>query len=79
MANQFNLNLTEIENNLKELFNDEFKPIAVSNDEWEIIKSDYAKNKNNYKYIDEPKKKEKKKSESKNNIEEMFDDIIEYS
>ena len=79
MANQFNLNLTEIENNLKELLNDEFKPIAVSNDEWEIIKSDYAKNKNNYKYIDEPKKKEKKKSESKNNIEEMFDDIIEYS
>ena len=79
MANQFNMNLNELEQNLTEILKENYKPIAVSNDEWEIIKTDYAKNKNNYKYIEEPKKKEKSKNESKNNIEEMFDDIIEYS
>ena len=79
MANQFNMNLNEMEQNLTEILKENYKPIAVSNDEWEIIKTDYAKNKNNYKYIEEPKKKEKSKNESKNNIEEMFDDIIEYS
>ena len=79
MANQFNMNLTEMEQNLTEILKENYKPIAVSNDEWEIIKTDYAKNKNNYKYIEEPKKKKKSKNESKNNIEEMFDDIIEYS
>ena len=79
MANQFNMNLTEMEQNLTDILKENYKPIAVSNDEWEIIKTDYAKNKNNYKYIEEPKKKEKSKNESKNNIEEMFDDIIEYS
>ena len=79
MANQFNMNLTEMEQNLTEILKENYKPIAVSNDEWEIIKTDYSKNKNNYKYIEEPKKKEKSKNESKNNIEEMFDDIIEYS
>ena len=78
MANQFNLNLNELELNLKELLNDEYKPIAVTNDEWEIIKKEYANNKNNYKYIEEPKKKLEKKKETKNNIEEMFNDIIEY-
>ena len=64
MANQFNMNLTEMEQNLTEILKENYKPIAVSNDEWEIIKTDYAKNKNNYKYIEEPKKKEKSKNES---------------
>ena len=81
MSNQFNLNLIELESNLNEILKEVFKPIAVSTDEWEIIKNEYAKNKNNYKYIEEPKieKKNNKSNKSKNNIEEMFDDIIEYS
>ena len=81
MSNQFNLNLIELESNLNDILKEVFKPIAVSTDEWEIIKNEYAKNKNNYKYIEEPKieKKNNKSNKSKNNIEEMFDDIIEYS
>ena len=78
-ANQFNLSLNEIELCLKDILKKEYKPIAVSIDEWEIIKNEYAKNKEKYKYVEEPKKIDIKKIESKNNIEEMFDDIIEYS
>ena len=73
--------LNDLELNLNEILKEVFKPIAVSTDEWETIKNEYAKNKNNYKYIEEPviEKKKNKSSKSKNNIEEMFDDIIEYS
>ena len=79
MANEFNSNLSDIESNLNEILCETYKPIAVSSDEWEIIKNDYAKNKDNYKIIEEPVIKKQKNNKSKNNIEEMFDEIIEYN
>ena len=78
IANQFNSCLDELENNLFDALKDNYKPIAVSSDEWEIIKNEYAKDKNKYKYIDEPKKEKKLEIENTNNLEEMFNDIIEY-
>ena len=79
IANQFNSCLDELEKNLFDALKDNYKPIAVSTDEWEIIKNEYAKDKNKYKYIEEPKKIKKVEIENTNNLEEMFNDIIEYN
>ena len=45
LMNEFNILLNDIENVLKEILNSNYKPIAVTNSEWEIIKNDYNKNK----------------------------------
>ena len=84
----FNSSLLEIEKIFKLTFNDDYKPIAVSYDEWEIIKTEFNSSKNDkskkYKYIEEEQNIElidssntnlEKKS---NKVEEMFEDIIEY-
>ena len=84
----FNSSLLEIEKIFKLTFNDDYKPIAVSYDEWEIIKTEFNSSKNDkskkYKYIEEEQNIElidssntnlEKKS---NKVKEMFEDIIEY-
>ena len=55
--------------------------IAVSNDAWDNIKNKYNTRKEDYKYIEEPKKEIEKETleDKKNDIEKIFDDIIEYS
>lgn len=81
LANEFNTQLTEIETTLFELLNEKYKPIAVSNDAWDNIKNKYNTRKEDYKYIEEPKKEIEKETleDKKNDIEKIFDDIIEYS
>ena len=78
LANEFNILLDEVENVLKEVLNSTYRPIAVSKDEWELIRKDYNQNKDKYVYQEE-KIKENKIKEEKNDIELEFDDIIEYS
>lgn len=88
----FNLSLIEIEKALKKVFNDEYKPIAVSSEEWEPIKVEFNKNmksKNNvYEYKEESnsldeiyeiKKENKEKNKTTNEIEDIFDDVIVYN
>ena len=77
LSNEFNQNIKEIEQMLKKYLNEEYKVISTYKDEWLKIKNDYAQNKNNYKYIEEPNIIENKST--KNNIDEMFENIIEYS
>ena len=85
----FNYKLEEIEKIFKKAFNDNFYPIAVSQSEWEVIKKEFNDALKNgtkkYEYIEEPQivkpkeKKTTKKEEEKTEIDNMFDEIIEYS
>lgn len=86
----FNLSLIDIEKAMKKVFNIEYKPIAVSEDEWEIIKVKFNKNmksnNNVYEYKEETTSldeiyniKENENTSNTNEIEEIFEDMIVYS
>jgi len=87
----FNSILLDIEKTLRKVFNENLKPIAISNDSWEIIKNEFntslKQNKKIYNYIEETYNLEDifKKAEivnsatSNNEIEEIFKDIIVYN
>ena len=75
-SNQFNENIVEIDNMLKDYFDKEYKTISVSTDEWEIIKQEYNSKKKQYTYIEEPQLDNQERP--KNELEELFGEIIEY-
>ncbi len=85
----FNLSLIEIERAFKKIFDIEYKPIAVSDEEWIPIKEEFNENmkskKNIYEYKEEEKKLEEiydKKEEKKDNIneiEDIFEDLVVYN
>ncbi len=87
----FNLSLIKIEDSLKKVFGVEYKPIAVSMEEWDPIKIEFNKNmksKNNiYEYKEEEKKleeiyemkDEQEIKQDKNEIENIFEDVIVYN
>lgn len=78
ISDEFNNNINEIESMLKKYLNEEHKVISTYQEDWDKIKKDYAINKNNYSYIEEPDDLLPKQINN-NSIEEMFDSIIEYS
>ena len=86
----FNQSLIDIEKTFKKIFNEQYKPIAVSEDEWEIIKIEFNKNIKSRKDVYEYKEEEKKLEEiyeinnnqekpKTNEIEEIFEDVIVYN
>ena len=86
----FNLSLIDIENVLKKVFDDELKPIAVSEEEWEPIKVEFNKHMksktNAYEYKEETmllkeiyELKDKEVVSNTNEIEEIFEDMIVYN
>ena len=91
----FNSNLLKIEQTLDEVFENKIKPIALNNDEWEIIKVEFNNSlkakKKIYQYEEEEynikdifNNKEKPKQINKeepitNEIEECFEELIEYN
>ena len=86
----FNLSLIEIEKALKTVFNEELRPIAISEEEWEPIKIEFNKhiksNTNAYEYKEEVMSlkeiydiKEKETPSNTNEIEEIFEDMIVYN
>lgn len=86
----FNLSLIDIEKTLKKVFNEELKPIAVSEEEWEPIKVEFNKNMksktNTYEYKEENISleeiygiKEKENTSKTNEIEDIFEDMIVYN
>jgi len=80
IASQFNSNLFEIDKILKSKLNDDYKAVAISERDWEIIKNEYNKKEKKYVYIEEKVKEIlNEKNEVINDIEEEFNDIIEYS
>ena len=75
--NLFNINLEEIEKLLKQIYKKKYQTIAVSDDEWKVLKTEYINNiKNNikYEYIVEKQQKKEKNSVLQNNIEDIFGD-----
>ena len=86
----FNLSLIEIEKVLKKVFNEELKPIAISEEEWEPIKVEFNKhmksNTNAYEYKEENMSlkeiydiKDKESISNTNEIENMFEEMIVYN
>ena len=88
----FNNSLIEIESVLITQFNKNYKPIAVSSDEWDKIKREFNENLkrgiNTYEYKEEKYSLEEIFEKSQNNmsdikktnkIDEMFEDMIEYN
>ena len=93
LSELFNQSLIEIEKVFLKVYNENIKPIALSEEEWEPIKLEFNKNmksKNNiYKFVNEnktleeiyeiSKKNDKNSVEVKNEIEEIFEDDIVYN
>ncbi len=88
LADTFNHKLIEIEDMLEKCLNKKYHPIAINMNDWNFIKEDYNKNKEKYQFKEEnvtldqifnTSKKEKAQTNVwQNEIDEMFDDIIEY-
>ena len=90
----FNSILIDIEKTLRKVFNEELKPIAIDNDSWEMIKTEFnnslKQKKKIYNFIEETYniegifKEEKNETDnedtnSTNDIEEIFEDILVYN
>ena len=78
----FNSNLNIIEEVLEKSFQKKYRLIAVSKEEWDVIKDNFNNKKKKYEYVKENivNKKKKKKIEINNNdINDMFNDIVEYT
>ena len=81
---EFNLKIKEVDDLVRKNINESYKTIAIDNDNWNVVKKDYVKNKNNYVLIEEPsdlieKINIKADNEEKNNIEQMFENIVQYN
>ena len=86
----FNTSLIEIQQLLEKVFSIKYKPIAISESDWEPIREKFNKSikekKKIFEYKEENinleeilKEEEQKQEENKNQIEEMFDEEIVYS
>ncbi len=84
LAEAFNLELLELEKVFFEKFQEHYRLIAVDEEEWNTIKTEYNKNKNNYSYQEETIDVEKifesndGLEKKKNVIDELFENFIEY-
>ncbi|MDO4963109.1 MAG: DNA polymerase III subunit gamma/tau [bacterium] len=89
LADCFNQNLINIEKIFKQVFKIDLKPIAISEEEWNPIKTEFNQNlklnKKSYIYKEETIKLneifglEQKNTQNSNSIENDFSDIIVYS
>ena len=80
-AEIFNNNLKDIEEFMNKNINANYKLIAVNKNEWEIIKNEFNTKSKKYEYIEEKYFPENKKKEetNKNEMEKMFENIVEYT
>ena len=81
LSDLFNENLPILEETIEKILNKKYNLIATNLDEWEIIKNDFNHKLRPFIYKEEQFKLEDifKEDDSKNNIESMFEDIIEYN
>lgn len=82
MATSFNQDIDLIEELFEKCFYETYRVIAIDLNDWDFIKVDYNKNKDKYKFIEEKinikTENDEEIVESSNEIDEMFNDIIEY-
>ncbi len=74
-SDNFNEKMYEIDKMLSEQFDKQYKTVAVDQENWNNIKQEFNNKLKKYEYIEEPTLDMKKNTE----IEELFDEIIEYS
>ena len=81
LSDLFNENLIIIEETIEKILNKKYNLIATDFDEWEIIKNDFNHKLRPFIYKEEQFNLEDifKEEDNKNNIESMFEDIIEYN
>ena len=74
----FDNNIEEIKKLLKKIVGLDYKIIAVTNEEWDVIKKEYIKNiKNGVKYTyKEPKIEQKRSAKKKNELEKSVENIF---
>lgn len=77
----FEKNEEEIQKFLKMIYNKKYSVVAITNDEWNIVKKEYILNIKNgikYEYIEEEKKKKSniKKTELESTVENLFGDEL---
>ena len=78
-ADSFNYNIEGLESFVYKALKAKYKLIAVSADEWNIIKDEFNNKKKNYIYINEPEKvKIAVPSKKAGVIDNLFDGIVEY-
>ena len=81
LANIFNENLLDLEETIAKILNKKYNLIATDLDEWETIKKDFNHKLRPFIYKEEQFNLEDIFKEEKNedNIQTMFEDIIEYN
>lgn len=85
IADTFNYELNKIEKMIYDILKIKYKLIAINFNEWNIIRTDYNKNKNLYKFEDDSllyneifNNKSNNNEQNINGIDEMFENIIVY-
>ena len=81
LSDLFNENLLILEETIEKILNKKYNLIATDIDEWEIIKNEFNNKLRPFIYKEEQFKLEDifKDDEPENNIQSMFEDIIEYN
>ena len=81
LSNLFNENLLVLEETIAKILNKKYNLIATDINEWETIKNEFNKKLRSFVYKEEPYKLEDifKNDENTDNIQSMFEDIIEYN
>ena len=81
LSDLFNENLIVLEETIAKILNKKYNLIATNLDEWEIIKNDFNKKLRPFIYKEERFNLEDifKEDEEDDNIQSMFEDIIEYN
>lgn len=81
LSDLFNENLPILEETIAKILNKKYNLIATNLDEWEIIKNDFNNKLRPFIYKEEQFNLEDifKEDESEDNIQSMFEDIIEYN
>lgn len=75
----FNSNLEEIQNMFLDCYKEKYRLISVSQDEWDKIKKDFNSKSKTYTFIEEPEDINIKEKKDENNIDSLFESIIEYN
>ena len=78
-AKYFNENLNKIQKLFKEELEKEYKPIAVSKEEWEQIKNEFNNKLKKYQKQDDNELFNELFKEEKKELENLFSDVIEYN
>ena len=79
LSNYFNENLDKIQKLFTEELDKEYRPIAVDIDEWEKIKTEFNNKLKKYEYKDDQEIFLKIFKEEKQELENLFSDVIEYN